>query len=926
MAAVIKSKHYSQKDFKVYLKRRRKNLGLTNRTFTYTDSTATIRNGPFVSTNGSIVFSIRILIGGVDTYKLYRNNFSDLSAVDSVVYTGVSSGNARYIDNIYDTFCFTNIASNKVCYINMAGAINYIGTSTGTAGSGDDDWNAPTSIKHNSLGQLLIADTGNNRIKTYDWGVYKSKITRAGKNIYFIACEDNGNLYIGNETDKTIEKYNSAGTLLTSWSLAYATGIANYLTGLAYDNVNNKVYVSDYAGSKVHSYNNDGTGHVDLISGIAATGIATNGTKIAVCVNGDIKVYDTAGSLIQTVSSVGGSYAISMSANYIYVVDISNNILKRISLTDYTVTNLISSLPANTYGVLVDTAEYIYLTNHTNDNITKYTPAGIAVSTFAAAGTGDGQLANAWSMAFDSYTGHIYIADSGNNRIQKFAFGKFIAKNTVSDILHFDIDITTDDIYLTCNNDTTSYVVKKLNSSFVEQNSYTVTRSSFYEGFGIILFSKTENKIYLCDFYPYKYFITRNADDGSKPIYFPTLARSGNIYGGFLLAGREDVLNKYEITPDYDANWIDVTRYLRQDSIKIKNTSDDNNFSLGKVSLADISFTFDNTEERFDFEENPESLFYSTGKIYQRNQSIIRITCEDYEISRTLIDSKNIKMNEGLIDIKTYTPLKYLETILSNDIYPALSDGMTISEILPIVINNRFFENIIEYDVASIAILNDIAIDDVAALPPKTLDILKLLAQFGGFKFGLYNGYKFYTVDSVTLAAAATPDYIITGNNLLGVEEYNNGEHRLFKSVTMKYSAGTATFTISEGAQVCFNEDRQINIESDSITSAATAQAIVDVFENFTSWPSKEFTIKVPFLNYGNNLFNKIFVFNIFSDLRGVKFNTPSLIGGGAYAPDKATATDSASRIIYYVMGVEHTIGKQNFTILKLKEFITDKT
>ena len=51
------------------------------------------------------------------------------------------------------------------------------------------------------------------------------------------------------------------------------------------------------------------------------------------------------------------------------------------------------------------------------------------ISKWDSEGSGDGQLSRPHSIDVDSNSGHLYVADSGNNRVQKFtADGEFITK------------------------------------------------------------------------------------------------------------------------------------------------------------------------------------------------------------------------------------------------------------------------------------------------------------------------------------------------------------------------------------------------------------------------------------------------------------------------------------------------------------------
>jgi hypothetical protein len=58
--------------------------------------------------------------------------------------------------------------------------------------------------------------------------------------------------------------------------------------------------------------------------------------------------------------------------------------------------------------------------NTNNNRIQKFSPTGIFLAKWGSVGIGDGQFDQPSAVAVD-LSGNVYVADSGNNRIQKFA-------------------------------------------------------------------------------------------------------------------------------------------------------------------------------------------------------------------------------------------------------------------------------------------------------------------------------------------------------------------------------------------------------------------------------------------------------------------------------------------------------------------------
>ncbi len=69
-------------------------------------------------------------------------------------------------------------------------------------------------------------------------------------------------------------------------------------------------------------------------------------------------------------------------------------------------------------GVAVDRHDRVWVSS-LNDRVQAFTPEGKFLFGIGGTGTEPGQFEQPHGMAFDSH-GHLYVADSGNQRIQKF--------------------------------------------------------------------------------------------------------------------------------------------------------------------------------------------------------------------------------------------------------------------------------------------------------------------------------------------------------------------------------------------------------------------------------------------------------------------------------------------------------------------------
>ncbi len=74
----------------------------------------------------------------------------------------------------------------------------------------------------------------------------------------------------------------------------------------------------------------------------------------------------------------------------------------------------------NPQGIAVDGAGNVYVADSGNDRIQKFSASGAFLAKWGSEGSEDGQFLFPEGIAVDSL-GDVYVADSENNRIQKFA-------------------------------------------------------------------------------------------------------------------------------------------------------------------------------------------------------------------------------------------------------------------------------------------------------------------------------------------------------------------------------------------------------------------------------------------------------------------------------------------------------------------------
>jgi DNA-binding beta-propeller fold protein YncE len=179
--------------------------------------------------------------------------------------------------------------------------------------------------------------------------------------------DDEGNIYVTTK-DHPVQVFRSSGTPLASWG-SFGEGYAQILSprGIAVDS-SGKVYVADYSNRRVAVFSPDG--HL-LPKKLAPPPAEREGSE-----------------------------------------------------------------PWRPIGVAVDQAGRIYVTAPVETyrarhrpSVWVFSPSGTLLNSWGSRGSGDGQLSSPSGIAVDSSSGKVYVADSGNHRVQVFsADGNFLRK------------------------------------------------------------------------------------------------------------------------------------------------------------------------------------------------------------------------------------------------------------------------------------------------------------------------------------------------------------------------------------------------------------------------------------------------------------------------------------------------------------------
>jgi sugar lactone lactonase YvrE len=215
-----------------------------------------------------------------------------------------------------------------------------------------------------------------------------------------VALDNTGNIYVLDAGHQLVWKFSPNGSVVTKWgSLGTGEGQFTLPNSIAVD-TSGFVYVADT--DRIEKFTLDGA-YVSQWQNIWPTNIATDSSgNVYVALSGDcIKKYSPSGALLMQIGSYGsgddkfgqGPVDISVDANgTIYTLDYQNPNLYE-GKTEYT-----------------DTCVKVFAAN------------GTFVYKFGSFGgaTWDGKLNTPCGLTVDK-NGNVYVADTGNFRVQKFA-------------------------------------------------------------------------------------------------------------------------------------------------------------------------------------------------------------------------------------------------------------------------------------------------------------------------------------------------------------------------------------------------------------------------------------------------------------------------------------------------------------------------
>ena len=252
-------------------------------------------------------------------------------------------------------------------------------------------------------GRVYVADYANHRIQVFDthgnyitkWGTYGEENGQIHK-ASALTVVPSGNIYLSDQFNYRIQEFTSNGTFVTAWG-TQGEGDGQFLhphvPGV--DSEGN-IYVSDRDLANVQKFTKDGKFIMKWAEEGSEDGQLSKPESVIIDSHDNIYVADYGNHRIQKFTK-DGTFILKWGSKGVGDGEFNG--------------------PA---GLSIDRNDNIYVTDKNNNRIQVFTSNGIFLTKFGLEGSGPGQFITPEGVGVDKDTGLVYVADTGNFRIQVF--------------------------------------------------------------------------------------------------------------------------------------------------------------------------------------------------------------------------------------------------------------------------------------------------------------------------------------------------------------------------------------------------------------------------------------------------------------------------------------------------------------------------
>jgi streptogramin lyase len=350
------------------------------------------------SGNGQLYYPTGIYIDSSDNVYVTEQGTSRVQKLDSFGNYITKWSTGTYPGSI------TQGPDGYMYYIVGSENSVYVTTTTGTfirkfgwKGTTNGQFNDPADVDQDSLGNIYVLDSFNNRVQKFD---SSGNFVRTWGGFFWpnaIAVSGNDHIYVGDTGNRRIQKFDTDGNLLLTWGTSgQGDGQFWNLSGLAVDSSEN-IYVADAQNNRIQIYNSAGT----FLRQFNWGGSLVTPRDVAV---------DTSGNIFVTNGSPETIVKFDNAGNYI---------------TSWGGSGSGNGQFIGLKGIAVDPDGYIYASSN-NHYIQKFSNGGSFIEKLGSSGTGFGQFSEPTGVS-SKLSGYLLVADTHNQRVQKISFGNNIS-------------------------------------------------------------------------------------------------------------------------------------------------------------------------------------------------------------------------------------------------------------------------------------------------------------------------------------------------------------------------------------------------------------------------------------------------------------------------------------------------------------------
>ena len=271
---------------------------------------------------------------------------------------------------------------------------------------GEASFSEPTAVALDPSGDIFVADSAKDQVLEFSSAnkllrQFGSEGSGEGqfKGIGGIASNSAGDVYVTDVGNNRVQEFGPAGEHLRSFgSSALKSGQLLAPTGIAIDSSGN-VWVLNLAGAS-------GDRIVEFSSeGAELTKFGTNGSGEG---------------------QLGQAYGLAISGGNLYVSEEANSRVQELSTSGEFVRAFDekgsgSGQSNQPYGIATEASSGdLYVTEVGSERVQVFSPEGAFITTFGSPGSGSGQFSDPKGIALGS-TGKVFVADTGNKRVQEWA-------------------------------------------------------------------------------------------------------------------------------------------------------------------------------------------------------------------------------------------------------------------------------------------------------------------------------------------------------------------------------------------------------------------------------------------------------------------------------------------------------------------------